>query len=69
MTYAVRIAHEAEKILDRLDKPTEGRLRSRLTQLAENPLDPRLSSSLVQRAGIRKSRVGNWRILFSIDRE
>ena len=69
MSYSVTIAHEAEKALDRLDRPTERRLRLRTTQLAENPFDPRLSAPLTERAGIRKSRVGGWRILFSVDRD
>ena len=69
MSYRVVLAHEVEKLLDRVDRPTERRLRTRLRQLAENPLDPRLSSPLTERAGVRKSRVGGWRILFSVDRE
>jgi mRNA interferase RelE/StbE len=69
VSYQVRIAHEAGKILDRLDSPTERRIRNRLVQLAEDPFDPRLSAPLVERAGVRKSRVGGWRILFSVDRE
>lgn len=69
MTYRVVIAHEAEKILDRLDQPTEQRIRTRIIQLAEDPFDPRLSASLTERAGIRKSRVGSWRILFTANRE
>jgi mRNA interferase RelE/StbE len=69
VTYTVSLAREAEKVLDRLDRPTERRLRSRISQLAEDPFAPRLSSPLVERAGIRKSRVGGWRILFSVDRD
>ena len=69
MSYRVVIAHEAEKILDRLDRPTEQRIRSRILQLAEDPFDPRLSAPLTERAGVRKSRVGGWRILFSANRE
>ena len=69
MTYRVVIAHEAEKILDRLDRPTEQRTRTRFRQLAENPFDPRLSAPLTERAGVRKSRVGGWRILFTVDCE
>ena len=69
MIYSVRLAHEAEKVLDRLDRPTERRIRTRFLQLAEDPFDPRLSSPLTERAGVRKSRVGNWRILFTVDRE
>jgi mRNA interferase RelE/StbE len=69
VSYRVVIAHEAEKILDRLDRPTEKRLRTRIIQLAEDPFDPRLSAPLTERAGVRKSRVGGWRILFLANRE
>ena len=37
--------------------------------LAENPFDPRLSAPLTERAGVRKSRVGGWRVLFTVDRD
>ena len=69
MTYRVAVAHEAEQILDRLDRPTEHRIRARFVQLAEDPFDPRLSAPLTERAGVRKSRVGGWRILFTVDRD
>jgi mRNA interferase RelE/StbE len=69
VSYAVVVAHEAEKILDRLDRPMEQRIRARFLQLAEDPFDPRLSAPLTDRAGVRKSRVGGWRILFSVDRD
>ena len=60
MTYRVVAANEAEKILDRLDRPTERRIRSRLVQLAGDPFDLRISGPLSERPGIRKSRVGGW---------
>jgi mRNA interferase RelE/StbE len=69
VNFRVSIAHEAEKILDRLDRPAERRLRARLVQLAADPFDPRLSAPLANRPGIRKSRVGGWRIVFTVDRE
>jgi mRNA interferase RelE/StbE len=68
VSYRIVLAREAEKILDRLDRPMERRLRVRFVQLAENPFDPRLSSPLTERTGVRKSRVGGWRILFIVDR-
>jgi mRNA interferase RelE/StbE len=58
VSYRVVIAHEAEKLLDRMDRPTEKRIRTRIIQLAEDPFDSRLSAPLTERAGIRKSRVG-----------
>jgi mRNA interferase RelE/StbE len=69
VNFRVSVAHEAEKILDRLDRPTEQRVRARFVQLAADPFDPRLSAALAERPGIRKSRVGGWRILFTVDRE
>jgi mRNA interferase RelE/StbE len=69
VNFRVSIVHEAEKILDRLDRPTEQRIRARFWQLAADPFDPRLSAPLTEMPGIRKSRVGGWRILFSVDRE
>lgn len=69
MNYRIVMAHEAEKILDRMDRPTEQRIRTRIHHLAQDPFDPRLSAPLTERAGIRKSRVGGWRILFSANRE
>jgi mRNA interferase RelE/StbE len=69
VSHRVVIAHEAEKFLDRMDRQTEEGIRTRVIQLAEDPFDPRLSAPLTERAGIRKSRVGGWRILFTANRE
>ena len=69
MIYQVSLAHEVEKILDRMDRTTERRIRARFVQLANDPFDPRLSSPMTDRAGSRKSRVGGWRVLFAVDRE
>jgi mRNA interferase RelE/StbE len=67
--YRVSVSHEAEKVLDRLDRITERRLRARFAQLADDPFDPRLSAPLTERAGVRKSRVGGWRVPFAVDRD
>jgi mRNA interferase RelE/StbE len=69
VNFRVGVVHEAEKILDRLDRPTEQRVRARFVQLAVDPFDSRLSAPLADRPGIRKSRVGGWRVLFTVDRE
>ena len=69
MNFRVSVVHEAEKILARLDRPTEQRVRARFVQLAVDPFDSRLSAPLADRPGIRKSRVGGWRVLFTVDRE
>lgn len=62
MKYRVLIAHEAEKILDGLDRPTERRVRARFNRLvAVDPFDARLSAPLTERPGVRKPRVGGWK--------
>lgn len=66
MNFHVSLAREAEKLLDRLDRSTELRIRSRFVQLSVDPFDPRISAPLTGRPGIRKSRVGGWRILFTV---
>jgi mRNA interferase RelE/StbE len=66
--YRLSVSHEAEKVLARLDRVTERRLRARFIQLGGNPFDPRLSAPLTERPGVRKSRIGGWRILFTVDR-
>ena len=47
MNFRVSVANEAEKILDRLDRPTEQRIRAGLVQLSVDPFDPRLSAPLL----------------------
>jgi mRNA-degrading endonuclease RelE of RelBE toxin-antitoxin system len=49
VNYRVVIAHEAEKVLDRMDRPTERRIRTRVVQLAADPFDSRLSAPLTER--------------------
>jgi len=49
VNFRVSVAHEAEKILGRLDRATEKRIRARLVQLADDLFDPRLSARLTER--------------------
>ncbi len=69
MRYEVRLSDRAAKDLDRLNRKTQQRLLSRLEQIAEAPRDPRFSSTLSHKGGLRKSRVGGWRIILSLDDE
>jgi mRNA interferase RelE/StbE len=66
VTYEIRLSHRAQRDLDRLDQPTQKRVILRLEQLAEGPFDPRLSAPLSGHEGLRKSRVGAWRIIFQV---
>jgi mRNA interferase RelE/StbE len=50
-----------------MDAKLRDRFLCRFRQLSEDPFDPRLSSPLTERTGVRKSRVGGWRILFTVN--
>ena len=67
MSYQVRLSNRAAKDLDRLDRLAQHRVLNRLDQLAEAPGDPRFSSPLTNQGGLRKSRVGGWRIILSVN--
>ncbi len=67
MSYCISLADEAAKNLDRLDRTTERRIRAKIRELAENPYDPRISKQLANLEGLRSSRVGRWRILYTVN--
>jgi mRNA interferase RelE/StbE len=69
VTYEARLSDRAAKDLDRLDRKTLQRMLIRLDQIAEAPYEPRFSSALTHQAGLRKSRVGGWRIIFTVSEE
>ena len=67
MSFQVRLSRRAAKDLDRLNRNTQQRILKRLEDLAESPYEPRFSAQLTNQGGLRKSRVGGWRILFAVD--
>lgn len=69
MSYRVDLSHRAARDLDRLSRDVQERMLKRLAQLAQNPQDARLSGPLTNQGSLRKSRVGGWRILFTVDDE
>ena len=69
MTYEIRLSHRAERDLDRLDKPSQKRMLRRLEQIAENPYDPRCPAPLSGAGALRKSRVGDWRTIYTVKDE
>lgn len=69
MKSEVRLSRRAAKDLDCLNRDTRDRILRRLEQLAVAPLEPRFSSRLTNQGGLRKSRVGGWRIIFAVDEE
>ena len=69
MRYEIRLSGRATKDLDRLNRETQQRMIKRLERIGEAPQDPRLSSLLTNQGGLRRSRVGGWRIIFAVDEE
>lgn len=67
MSFTVHLAHPVVKVIERLDRQTEKRLRQRLRQLGEDAYDPRHSKRVVGVEGLRAARVGAWRILFTVN--
>lgn len=60
----VQLAKTAQEMILRLDKPTRGRIRERIEQLAADPYGQRISKQLADLLGMRSSRVGVWKILY-----
>jgi mRNA-degrading endonuclease RelE of RelBE toxin-antitoxin system len=62
----IKFSTTAAKYLAALDKTTRNRIVDKLQQIAETPLDLRLSYPLVGKTK-RSSRVGDYRILFQVE--
>ena len=69
MSYQVILSQETRKNLDRMDRATFTRIQQRLHELREAPRDPRISKMLKRLEGMRSSRVGDWRILYTVQNE
>ena len=69
MRYRIELSHRAARDLDRLGRDVQERMIKRLEQLAQDPYHARLSTPLTNQGGLRKSRVGGWRIIFTVDEE
>ena len=66
MSYRTEFSREAMKRRDRLDQATYQRVERRLDELEANPYDPQISKLLKGLEGMRSSRVGGWRIVYTI---
>ena len=67
MSYQTQFSRQAAKRLEGLDRPTRQRVEHRLNELEENPFDPRISKLLKGLEGIRSSRMGDWRVLYTVN--
>jgi mRNA interferase RelE/StbE len=66
MTFDLRLAKQAATYVERLDGATQRRIISRLEQLAVDPFGA-YSKPLTNATGRRSSRVGDYRIIYSVD--
>jgi mRNA-degrading endonuclease RelE of RelBE toxin-antitoxin system len=64
VSYQVEFSRQGEKDLRRLDRTTLGRIKARINELAQDPLDSRLSRQMETDPETRYSRVGDWRIIY-----
>jgi len=69
MNYKIKLHRQAEKELDRLDQVTAERIQLRLDELANNPLDKRISNEVKMKPERRYAKVGDWRIIYRIEEE
>ena len=69
MNFAARFSDEARKYFRRLDQPTQRRIVDRAEELQMDPFDPRISKPMTEASGKRSSRVGGWRIIYTVNKE
>ena len=67
MSYRTQFSRQTEKRLDRMDRATYERIERRLDDLEQNPYDPRISKLLKGLEEMRSSRVGRWRIIYTVN--
>ena len=64
MSYQASLSTEARKTLNKLARTLSGRIVKRLEELAQDPVNPRLSRQMETDPDSRYSRVGDWRIIY-----
>lgn len=69
MNFRLVVANPAKKVLARLDRNLQRRIVARFEQLCLDPFSTPRSDWVEGAEGLRKTRVGPWRILFFVDTE
>lgn len=67
MSFQVRVEPPAERKLGSLDRPTRERVIKRFGELARDPFELRTGKPLKGVRKLRSSRVGDWRIIYTVD--
>jgi mRNA interferase RelE/StbE len=68
LRFTVRVARSAARYLERLPSDAQRRIIQRLDQLAEDPFGA-YTKPLEGPGDRRSSRIGGWRIIFTVDRD
>ncbi|KAF1086385.1 Plasmid stabilization system protein [Sporotomaculum syntrophicum] len=66
MSYNVVIANSVQKVIKKMDKPTRERIIKRIKELQKSPWAGDVKP-LKGLPGELRTRVGDWRIIYSID--
>jgi len=69
VSFRILLSDRAARDLDALNRDTQQRIVKRLEQIGEDPLSLRFSIQLKNAGGLRRSRVGGWRIIYSVYQE
>lgn len=68
MTYNIIIAHSAQKVIKKVDKPTRDRILKRIKELQNAPWSGDVKP-LKGLPGEWRTRVGDWRIFYAVNRD
>ena len=69
MNYRLELSASAKRYLVRAPRPTQLRISHRLEQLCEDPMAALISKALKGPGRIRSSRLGDLRILYTVDEQ
>lgn len=50
-------------------RDTQKRIARKAAELGNAPYDARVSGTLTQKGRLRKSRIGGWRLIYTVDEE
>ena len=65
MTYEIRIARSALKVLASIERRDQQRIRAAIDLLADNPRPP-ACTPLVGESGVYRIRIGDYRVLYEV---
>ena len=65
MNYSVKIKASASKAIGRIPEPDQGRIVEAIDRLAENPTAGKALAG--QFRGMRRMRIGAWRVIYEVD--